>query len=146
LKALTSNRYREAIDILYCENTFKFREHRYVHMFLKSLLPQRRRMIRKMTVDVNSHRSREVLSTSQCDSIDLSGLRHLYIYVSLNYWCHDTTNLSELLKIVLPQDMRDLIIAVPVDFPVPDNGFEMNGGGGYTLIRKSQKYDGFHGI
>jgi hypothetical protein len=115
-------------------------------MFLKSLLPQRRRMIRKMTVDIASHRSHEVLSTSQCDSIDLNGLRDLYIYVPLNYWCHDTTNLSDLLKIILPQDMRDLIIAVPVDFPVPDNGFEMDGGGGYTLIRKSRKYNCAHGI
>jgi hypothetical protein len=131
-------RYREAIPILYSSNTFLFSEHGNVHLFLESLLPQRRQLIRKIRAEIISPSQLDSLFWKRAELYRLNGLGELRVYVGLNYWCHDTTNLSNILKIEIPVKMNVFQIWVPEKFCVPDEGFQMHGGGEIVLVRNNR--------
>jgi hypothetical protein len=126
-------RYREAIPILYSLNTFIFSEHGEVHLFLESLLPQRRRVMRKIAVEITSPSQLESLLWKRSELYRLDGLRELHVYASLNYWCHDTTDLSEILKVELSEKIKVFKVWVQEGFRVPDGGFQIRGDGEYVI-------------
>jgi hypothetical protein len=109
-----------------------------VHLFLESILPQRRQVIRRIVVEISSPRPLDSLLWKRSKLYRLDGLRELYVYISLKYWCHDTTDLSEILKIVLPERMTVFQIGVPKGFHIPERGFQVRGGGEYVLVRKDR--------
>jgi hypothetical protein len=49
-----------------------------------------------------------------------------------------TTDLSEILKVEIPEKIKVFQVWVPEKFCVPDEGFQMHGGGKCVLVRNNR--------